>query len=185
MRPIEVLRNSLEHVRKLWYDDRIDYRHICEQFKSIRQDLTVQCIREEFTLNVYKLHATVALEANDHEEFNQCQSQIKLLYEEGIACPDYLEFTAYRLIYYMFTRDFLNIGTTMASLQEHHKLHPCVAFALQLRAAWSTNNFCRFFRLACGTGSGSAAAVPKLCSKIILWFLDRERKAALKSIIKA
>jgi len=76
VRPLQVLRASLRHVLSKYISNPDDYEYVCEQFKSIRQDLTVQGINSRFAAHVYECHARIALECGDLGEFNQCQSRI-------------------------------------------------------------------------------------------------------------
>ncbi|EPS64503.1 hypothetical protein M569_10278, partial [Genlisea aurea] len=93
VRPEDVLEKALMMVQ----NSQKNYLYKCDQLKSIRQDLTVQHIRNEFTVKVYETHARLAIEAGDLPEFNQCQSQLKTLYAEKII-GSHMEFAAYHLL---------------------------------------------------------------------------------------
>jgi hypothetical protein len=80
VRPLEVLVKSLAHIKRLYIRDE-DFEWANEQLKSVRQDLTVQRLRNPFVLEVYETHARILLEEGDLNEFNQCQTVIRCLVE--------------------------------------------------------------------------------------------------------
>ncbi|KAK4480465.1 hypothetical protein RD792_013538 [Penstemon davidsonii] len=67
VRPEEVLEKALLMVQ----NSQKNYLFKCDQLKSIRQDLTVQHIRNELTVKVYETHARLAIEVGDLSECNQ------------------------------------------------------------------------------------------------------------------
>ncbi|KAK6061133.1 SAC3/GANP family protein, partial [Cooperia oncophora] len=146
VRPPEVLEKSLENVKEK-YRSKAPYRYLSDQLRSIRQDLTVQRIRNKFTVQVYEINARIALENKDREEFNKCQSQLKLLYHEVVDCPNEAEFIAYRLLYYIAMSNTLDISSLLKGLVESLRADQCVSFAMQVRRAVSLGKYPTLFRL--------------------------------------
>lgn len=79
VRPPRVLRRALHQVQAKWLDGT-PYSYVCDQLKSIRQDLTVQHVKGELAVLTYETHARIAIEVADFAEFKQCQSVLQQLY---------------------------------------------------------------------------------------------------------
>ncbi|KAF5467208.1 hypothetical protein F2P56_017057 [Juglans regia] len=143
VRPEEVLEKALDMVQK----SQKNYLYKCDQLKSIRQDLTVQHIRNQLTVKVYETHARLALEVGDLPENNQCQSQLQTLYAEGIeGC--HMEFSAYHLLcVILHSNNYRDLLSSMSRLSIEAKRDEAVKHALAVRAAVTLGNYVLFFRL--------------------------------------
>ncbi|XP_015877075.3 SAC3 family protein A isoform X2 [Ziziphus jujuba] len=143
VRPEEVLEKALLMVQ----NSQKNYLYKCDQLKSIRQDLTVQRIRNQLTAKVYETHARLALEVGDLPEYNQCQSQLKVLYAEGIeGC--HMEFSAYHLLcVILHSNNYRDLLSSMSRLSDEAKRDKAVKHALAVRAAVTSGNYVMFFRL--------------------------------------
>lgn len=205
------MKKSLVHLQSKWQQAlsakanlesslQSSYAFICDQLKSLRQDLTVQRIRNEFTIQVYEWHARLAMEMGDLGEYNQCQGQLKILYEEhhqqqleqqsGENChlssiPLYTlvagegEFTAYRILYLLHTQNKAEMNTLLKELTPVQCNHPSIQHALQVQSAMSRGNYHHLFQLC------KPDKVPGGGYHLIKWWIGRERKRALLVMCKA
>ncbi|KAJ1860386.1 hypothetical protein LPJ73_001392 [Coemansia sp. RSA 2703] len=175
VRPLPVLRQTLELLKRKWIRES-NYAYICDQFKSMRQDLTVQRITNNFTVEVYELHARIALETNDLGEYNQCQTQLKQLYSMGLSGHS-MEFLAYRILYFLYTRNKADIIAALAAMTPEERQDPAVQHALSVRKAVATGDYHSFFKLY--------IAAPNMAGYLMDNFADRERCLALQKMCKA
>lgn len=137
----------MEKALQMVQSSQKNYLYKCDQLKSIRQDLTVQRIQNVLTVKVYETHARLALEAGDLPEFNQCLSQLKRLYAEGIqGC--YMEFAAYNLLsIILHSNNKSDLLSSMTRLSAKAKDDEAVKHSLAVHSAVSSGNFILFFRL--------------------------------------
>lgn len=175
VRPESVLRQSLDMLKKKWKKEG-NYSYICDQFKSMRQDLTVQHIANEFTVTVYEIHARIALEKGDLGEYNQCQTQLRILNSQNLG-GNIVEFKAYRILYFIHTSNRTALNDMLADLTTAEKEEPPIKHALGVRSALALGNYHKFFRLYLDT--------PNMGAYLMDMFVVRERLAALSNICKA
>lgn len=174
VRPLHVLQRTFDVMKQKWKDEQ-NYSYICDQFKSMRQDLTVQRIKNEFTVTVYEMHARIALEKGDLGEYNQCQTQLRALYMQNIP-GNSVEFKAYRILYFIHTCNRTALNDVLADLTTAEKLEPAIKHALDVRSSLALGNYHRFFRLYLDT--------PNMGAYLMDMFVTRERLAALSTICK-
>jgi len=176
VRTRQQLPKSFQAVIAKWREEH-NYKWTCEQLKSIRQDLTVQCIRDDFMVEVYETHARIAIEAADHSEFNQCQSQLAQLYKDGRKSRNRAEFAAYSIIYCLYTRNMTDMTKRLSQLTEEMAKDQIISDALKLRSHLSLGNYLGFFKIY----KRSSQHVKLLVGK----FIERERRKAIYTIVKA
>ena len=174
VRPLPILKQTLELLKKKWRAES-NYVYICDQFKSLRQDLTVQHIKDDFTIMVYEIHARIALEKGDLGEYNQCQTQLRALYKQGLGGHP-VEFKAYRILYFIHTCNRTDMNDVLSELTPADKQEDAIKHALQVRSALALGNYHKFFKLY--------LKVPNMGAYLMDMFVERERLAALAQICK-
>ncbi|KAF2714281.1 hypothetical protein K504DRAFT_370618 [Pleomassaria siparia CBS 279.74] len=178
VRPLRVLQKTLIHLTRKWKDES-NYNYICNQFKSLRQDLTVQHIKTSFTVKVYEIHARIALEKGDTGEYNQCQTQLRALYTQNLGGHPH-EFLAYRILYFVYTCNKTDMNDLLAELTPADKAHDWIRHALDVRSALALGNYHKFFKLYLEANTKTYMGV-----YLMDMFIERERFNALANISRA
>lgn len=172
VRPLPVLERMFDLLKLKWTKEQ-NYSYTCDQFKSIRQDLTVQHIKTKFTVDVYEVHARIALEKGDLGEYNQCQTQLRALYSQNLGGHP-VEFKAYRVLYFIHTCNRTDMNDVLADLTPAEKKKPAIKHALDARSALALGNYHKFFQLYLTT--------PNMGAYLMDMFVGRERLVALCNI---
>jgi hypothetical protein len=178
VRPASILTQAFNMLMNK-YKNGAKYTYICDQFKAIRQDLTVQLIENEFTVKVYETHGRIAIENKDLGEFNQCQSVLQKLYElpHITNSTNRLEFMSYGILYYLFTKNYDSITSIKLKFNARDKENTFIAPALEIMKAKISYNYHLLFKLYSQT---------KGTTKMLLeCFINDERVRALSVICTA
>ncbi|KAH7647252.1 SAC3 GANP domain [Cryptosporidium bovis] len=128
---------------------KYDWKYLEEQFRSIRQDLTVQGIKNNFTIQVYEMNGRIALENHDLGQFNQCQARLKELYSLNFVEFEHSnreEFLCYYIIYVTLQNMKTDIIRVLDEVQQY-KTYRGIKFALQISKSVMDGNYRRYFRL--------------------------------------
>ncbi|KZT55809.1 hypothetical protein CALCODRAFT_484455 [Calocera cornea HHB12733] len=170
VRPLPVLQQALDLLLNKYKNKGVKYDYVCDQLKSIRQDLTVQRITNPFTVKVYEIHARIAMESKDLVEYNQCSSALHSLHAMGVE-GHFEEFLAYRILYFLYTRSRSDLNVLITQLTPSQKATLCVRHALDVQKAMATNNYHAFFDLY--------THAPNMGAYMMDFYADRERCYAL------
>jgi hypothetical protein len=183
VRPEPVLKQAIQMITERYesYGEergQEQYIFLWERMKAVRQDLTVQRIRNAFTVEVYEMHARICLEFDDRVEFQQCQAQLTQLYEEGLGTAEgKREFAAYNILYNVGMGAHNNVADLMLALTAEDKMNEFICHALQVRAAEALGDYCLLFRLY--------ASAPGHSEHVMDTFVDRARLDAVRVLLKA
>ena len=173
VRPEEILKKSLKMLKQRWRAKSHDYAYICDQLRSIRQDMMVQRIKNEFAVEVYETHARIALECRDIAHFNQCQTQLDELYVTGLKGHNE-EFLAYRILYAGLHNMLLELTLIMKKLTLKDKQSKCIKHALRVVSALDCNNYRVIFK--------EYKRAPNMSGYLMDLFIDRYRVFALQTM---
>jgi hypothetical protein len=160
-------------MKKKWKNKTNDYAYICDQLRSIRQDMMLQRIKNDFAVEVYETHARIALECRDISHFNQCQTQLVELYDAGFKGHQE-EFLGYRIMYTGLHNMKLELMLILKKLSLKEKQNKAIKHALRVINALDNNNYRIVFK--------EYKSAPNMSAYLMDLFIDRLRVFALQTI---
>jgi len=172
IRPKDILKQALEFIMS----KSSQYNYLCEQLKSIRQDMMLQGVKDEFAVEVYETHCRLALENKDLVNFNQCQTQLFELYKEGYTRGNVEEFVSYKLLYLGLHSFYIELSTTLKELK-YLKKSECIIHAMKVIKAYNNKDYKTFINLRNNS--------PNLNKALMDIFLNRIRVFYLQQIAKS
>ncbi|CAF3581864.1 unnamed protein product [Adineta steineri] len=175
IRPLAILEKSFSFVIDK-YKSNNDWSYVNSQLKSIRQDLMVQTIRNDFTVLVYEENARIALEMNDREQFIQCQTQLEILYDSGCNNTHLQEFLMYRLLYLLLLNDYKKVNRILIDIDQVTKSDD-LNITLEFCSAFRRKNYNQLFILY--------KHLPRLACCLVNLFIDIYRKQIIEILIWA
>ncbi|EAL49837.1 SAC3/GANP family protein [Entamoeba histolytica HM-1:IMSS] len=151
VRPLQVLYKSLNYVLTKYKENK-KYDYICDQLKAIRQDLTLQHIENEFSIQVYEIHSDISLENNDVSEFIQCASALKQLYKKFGYSNDNPKVIFYISAMILCNMDSKNVSpiTNYSLLREipiEILINPNIQFVLNVKRAFDNGEYFTYLKL--------------------------------------
>ncbi|CAD8073253.1 unnamed protein product [Paramecium sonneborni] len=171
IRPLPILQQALKLFKKQYKSGEIDYQYFSDQLRSIRQDINVQNIENEFTIKIYETNAKLSIENFDLHTFQQCQMKLLELYLMPIKTKNKQEFLCYIILYHALKNNhdqLLNIFNT----QDIDIENDLIYFSMNMSSYLSTKNYYKIFRCY-------YYASNKM-SKMIEPFLTQLRKGLIK-----
>lgn len=172
VRPEHILKKSYELMKTYIKNNEKDYKYLRDQFKSIRQDLIIQMIRNNFSVKVYETNAILSIENHDLDQFNQCQNELSILYNEGFK-GNRVQFITYKIIYMALVDSKYDFEPFLKNVYKDKNLikHEEIRNALEISLSLNDSNYMKFFRLY----NKCSEIGKKLCDP----FLSRLRVKAL------
>lgn len=145
IRPEYILKQSFQLIKRKAREGA-EWAYVSNQLKSIRQDMVIQGIKNEFSVEVYETHARFCLDHQDFQEYHRCQGKLIELYHDGIE-GSLIEFLAYRILYTIYTENTIEMNGILEEINEQVWSHFEITHAMSVREAVALKNWHQFFKL--------------------------------------